>query len=133
MQVTVDLRVGARTVKRRWTADAANAFVDDAMRVAGLTPIAPRALVNLPDRLIFFQLMAESHVSGHLMREYRLGWVDVFSCLPLDPAEVRKAIRRHLAGPRDSLKVRVLGRAMLPEGGTDGAHDSGARAQVRPG
>lgn len=132
MQVLVDLKVSEQTVNERWTLAAVNAFIEDAVGRTGLNQIGERAVEQLPGQLSFMQMIAESHISGHLMYDYRLGWIDVFSCKPLAAIEIGRAIQRHLIGPGDGLRVRVLGRGVLPEGGTDGVHDQGARAQVCP-
>lgn len=129
MQVQVDLKVVASTVEERWTHEVVDAFIEEAVGLTGLSTIAQRAIIDLPDVIVFFQLIAESHISGHLNRHHGLGWVDIFSCKPLDAREVGSIVQRHLTGPDDGLRVRVLGRGILPEGGPDGAHDQGARAQ----
>ncbi len=129
MQVTIDIQVSPETVKEQWTAEVANTFIEEAVAESGLTPFAHRAVEDLPDRLIFFQMIAESHVSGHLMREHGLGWIDVFSCKPVNALAIGKIAQRHFTRSGDGVRVRVLGRGLLPQGGTDGAHDSGANPQ----
>ena len=131
MHVTEDHKVSAETVRERWKRAAVDIFIDEAIGQSGLGPIAQRSVVDLPDRLLFFQMIAESHISGHLMREYGWGWIDVFSCKPVNALEVGRAVQRHFTSPGDGLRVRVLGRGILPEGEPDGAHDPGTSPQVQ--
>jgi hypothetical protein len=115
MHVLVDIKVAPPKARRHWTPSAANAFVDRAIEITGLKPFGERQVVERGDILTFFQFIAESHIAGHLDRHYGLGWVDVFSCKPVDTGPLMIALGQHLVRPADGhVEVHTLDRGLLP-------------------
>jgi S-adenosylmethionine/arginine decarboxylase-like enzyme len=113
VHVTVDIEARPRTARKRWTAQAANAFIDRAIAITGLRAIAERQVAERGDVLMFYQLIAESHISGHLDRRHGRGWVDVFSCRPLEARLVQAAASKYL-GADGTISLRCLDRGVLP-------------------
>jgi len=115
MHVLLDLKVGPVKARRCWTPEASNAFIDRAVQITGLDPFGERTVCYHGQVLMFCQLIAESHIAGHLDRQHGLGWVDVFSCADVDSELVAAAVQLHLlVGTGGRMKVQVLERGMSP-------------------
>lgn len=112
MHVQVDITGEPAFAHQRWTDEAANAFIDRAIAVTGLQPFGIRQVGRHAGVLMFIQLIAQSHISGHLDAAHGAGWVDVFSCRSLDVAQVVAAVRQHLL-LNDAARIRVLERGPL--------------------
>lgn len=122
MHVTVDLRGEPEVATERWSPDAANRFVDRALEITGLQAIAERQIVSAPGAVLFFQLIAESHICGHLAHGRGWAFIDVFSCRPIDSVQVLKAAV-DLFGVGGPVKLRVFeDRGILPEGRSGDGH-----------
>jgi len=116
MHVLVDIKTRRVAARRDWTPRAANAFVDRAVEITGLSPFGERQVIEHDDLVIFCQLIAESHIIGHLDRHRGRAWVDVFSCRDVDADLVEAAVLQYLVPPSaaSTSTVRVLDRGILP-------------------
>lgn len=115
MHLAATLNVAHTTVPEKWTAEGVHKFLDQAVAATKLTPFGERQLVDQPERVIFCQLIAESHIAGHLERGHAIGWLDVFSCKDINVGLVIEAVREHLSLPGDHWTVTMLDRGKLPQ------------------
>ena len=66
MQLLVEVSASKQTVASMWTAEAARAFVDEAVAISGLTRLGDLALHEDAEKVIALQMIAESHIALHL-------------------------------------------------------------------
>ena len=114
MQLLVEVSASKQTVASMWTAEAARAFVDEAVAISGLTRLGDLALHEDAEKVIALQMIAESHIAVHLYLVARRGFVDVFSCRDFDLPAMVGLVASSFCGKGDSLYPDVMDRGRLP-------------------
>jgi S-adenosylmethionine/arginine decarboxylase-like enzyme len=114
MHLLVDLRAADETVVAKWTAGRTRAFIRKAVALTGLHAFGPLSLNETPQALVAIQMIAESHISVHLRKDKRRGFVDVFSCKTFEARDVIEAIKAAFCGRDDKAWPTIMDRGMLP-------------------
>jgi len=117
MHVVVNFAIPPEQAPKVWTWQSVDRFLEEAVKITGLTRVGDPVVKECGDLLIGFQIIAESHVSVHLDRGSGRGWADVFSCGEVDEAKVAKVVDATLMVPGGMLTIGTLPRGNLEEGG----------------
>lgn len=114
MHLLVDLRAADETVVAKWTGRGTRAFIRKAVALTGLQAFGKLILSETPATIAAIQGIAQSHISVHLRRDKRRGFIDIFSCQPFDARAAIEIIKQCFCGRDDKAYPTIMDRGMLP-------------------
>jgi S-adenosylmethionine/arginine decarboxylase-like enzyme len=114
VQLLVEVSASKQTVASMWTAEAARAFIDEAVAISGLTRIHDLALYADAEKVIALQMIAESHIALHLHLAALRAFIQVFSCRDFDLPGMMGLVVSSFCGKGGTIYPEVSDRGRLP-------------------